>query len=160
MLFLAAITLLALTVSFLFDRRKTFSALKSTVKKLGNLLPPLIWVLVVMSVVLYLLPGNRIGDLLGNGGTWAAGIIALAVGSISMLPGFIAFPLGGVLLDSGVPVSVIAAFTSSLMMVGVLTFPVEQRYLGTRLAILRNVLSLGIAIAVALATGFFLGARS
>jgi len=61
------------------------------------------------------------------------------------------------LLGKVVPYMVLSAFTSSLMMVGVLTFPVERKYFGTRIALIRNIIGLGISICVALVTGIFYG---
>jgi hypothetical protein len=52
---------------------------------------------------------------------------------------------------------VLSAFSTTLMMVGVATFPLERTYLGTRLALARNLVSLGIALVVAIATGFVFG---
>jgi len=42
-------------------------------------------------------------------------------------------------------------------MVGVLSFPLEKQYLGTRPALLRNLMSLLIALLVAVITGFAFG---
>jgi hypothetical protein len=52
---------------------------------------------------------------------------------------------------------VLSAFTTTLMMVGVLTYPVEKAYLGPKVTILRNVISFLIAFVVALLTGIFFG---
>jgi len=71
------------------------------------------------------------------------------------MPGFIAFPLCGILLKKGVLYSVLSAFSTTLMMVGVLTYPIEKEYFGVRLTILRNIMSLFIALVVALMTGIF-----
>jgi hypothetical protein len=73
------------------------------------------------------------------------------------MPGFIAFPLCGILLETGVPYMVLSAFTTTLMMVGVLTFPVERAYLGTKVTIIRNVISFVIALTVAIITGIAFG---
>ena len=43
------------------------------------------------------------------------------------------------------------------MMVGMLTYPIEKRYFGSRIAIIRNVISFGIALIVAFMTGIFFG---
>jgi len=74
---------------------------------------------------------------------------ALGVGSIALIPGFIAYPLAAVLRQNGATVPVLAAFITSLMMVGVLTLPLEARYFGWRAALLRNGLALCGAIIVA-----------
>ena len=82
------------------------------------------------------------------------GIFAsLIIGGITLIPGFVAFPLAAALLKNGAGYAQIAAFVSSLMMVGVVTLPMEFKVFGKRAAILRNVLSLGFSFLVALAMG-------
>jgi hypothetical protein len=81
--------------------------------------------------------------------------LAFFFGSISIMPGFIAFPLAGVLLENGASYIVIAAFTTTLMMVGVVTFPVEKEYLGTKVSLIRNAIGLLIALTVSIIIGVF-----
>jgi len=52
---------------------------------------------------------------------------------------------------------VLSAFTTTLMMVGVLTYPIEKEYFGAKVAVIRNLISLFIAFVVALMTGVFFG---
>ncbi|NBK25040.1 MAG: permease, partial [Spirochaetia bacterium] len=52
----------------------------------------------------------------------------------------------------------IAAFVSSLMMVGIVTLPVEMRYFGKRLAIMRNVFGFFFSFVVASVIGSVVGA--
>ena len=84
-------------------------------------------------------------------------LMASFFGSITLMPGFIAFPLSGILLQKGVTYTVISAFTTTLMMVGFVTFPIEKKYFGGKVMIIRNVLSLFIAFIVAVVTGIFFG---
>ena len=65
------------------------------------------------------------------------------------MPGPIVYPLCKIIVDSGVSYSVVAAFSTSLMMVGVLTFPVEAAYFGKKLALVRNGTSLLVAWLIA-----------
>ena len=76
------------------------------------------------------------------------------LGSISLIPGFIAYPLSGVLIKNGVSYPVIAVFITTLMMVGVLTLPLERKYFGWKVAIMRNLLSLIGALAIGITIGF------
>jgi hypothetical protein len=71
-------------------------------------------------------------------------------------PGFIAFPLGAILVRSGVSYQVVAVFITTLMMVGILTLPLEAKYFGWRVSILRNALSFAGALLVGLLMGIFL----
>ena len=52
---------------------------------------------------------------------------------------------------------VLSAFTTTLMMVGVLTYPIEKEYFGMKITVIRNIISFFIAIIVALVTGIFFG---
>ena len=78
---------------------------------------------------------------------------ASLVGAVTLIPGFVAFPAAAALLKGGAGATQIAAFVSSLMMVGVVTLPMEMRYFGKRAALLRNALAWVFSIAAA----FFVG---
>ena len=151
------ITLLALLVSFAKDRKKTHQALKIAFKRFTCILPAFITMLILVSIALYLLPDRVIMAYLKGQGKFIGTVIAALIGSITFMPGFIAFPLCGILLKKGVPYMVLAAFSTTLMMVGVLTYPVEKAYLGTKVTVVRNLLSLLIALIVALTIGICFG---
>lgn len=157
MLFMYVMAGLALLLSFLADREKTGSALKIAWKRFRALLPAFGTMLLLASLVLGLLPEREILRLLtGQGRFW--GVIAASLaGSVSAVPGFVAFPLAAVLLDKGVPYMILAAFTTTLMMVGVVTFPLERAYLGASVALLRNILGLVVAFAVSLSVAIVFG---
>lgn len=110
----------------------------------------------ILSVVL-LVPNEIIARYLGESSSYLGILIAGLFGSITMMPGFIAYPLAGVFLDQGVSYMVIAAFVTTLMMVGVATYPVEKQYFGKRSTIIRNVTAFGIAMVIALSMGLFYG---
>ncbi|MFH1638839.1 MAG: hypothetical protein ABIB93_00745 [Chloroflexota bacterium] len=157
MYFLWILTGIALLGSLAASRQKTVQALKLAVKRLGAILPQFITILFLVSVVLYLVSDELITTYLVNENRFLAVLFATMLGSVTILPGFIAFPLAGILLASGVPYMVISAFTTTLMMVGVLTYPVERAYFGAKVTIIRNITSFLIALAVAFMTGVFFG---
>lgn len=148
---------LALLISLIADRQKTGCAVKISARKLLNILPAFITMLVLVSIVLYLVPDKMITALLSGRNIFFGTIIASLAGSITLMPGFIAYPLCGILLKKGVTYMVLSAFSTTLMMVGVVTFPIEKAYFGTRVTILRNLVSFGIALIVAVATGILFG---
>jgi uncharacterized membrane protein YraQ (UPF0718 family) len=152
--FLATAILLAL--SFFSDRGKTWAGLKKGAKMFLNILPALLTVLILVSVFLYAVPAHLLTEWLGRGTGWAGIASAALLGSISLIPGFIAFPLGAILLRSGVSYQVIAVFITTLMMVGILTLPLEAKYFGWKVSILRNALSFAGALLVGLLMGIFL----
>ncbi len=155
MLYLYAITIAALVLSVIANRQKTRQALNIAVRRFTSILPDLLIIIVIASVVLYLIPSGTIAGYLGNENKYLAVILAMLLGSITMMPGFIAFPLCGLLLSQGIPRFVLGAFSTTLMMVGIVTFPLERSFLGTKTALIRNTISLVIAIIVALTIGLF-----
>ncbi len=157
MKYLYIVTLSALLLSLLKDRGKTRKALKIAYTRFVKILSPFLLMLVLVSMALTLIPDRLIMKLLGVQDHFLGMAIATVLGSVTLMPGFIAFPLCGILLKKGVPYMVLSAFSTSLMMVGVLTYPLEKAYFGSRVTIVRNLISLIIAIIVAIATGFFFG---
>ncbi len=157
MYYLYYLTALSIVISFIASRDKTFKALKIAFKKLTNILPAFLTMLILVSIVLYLVPDKMILHYLGNKNKYISVILASLFGSITLMPGFIAFPLCGILLKKGVSYMVLSAFTTTLMMVGILTYPVEKEYFGAKVTIIRNLISFLISLIVAIAIGFFFG---
>ena len=156
-MYLYIVTAFAISLSFLANPKKTIMAIKIAVKKFVNILSAFLIMLILVSVVLFLIPDKVISNYLGNSNKLIGVIFASFFGSITLMPGFIAFPLCGILLKKGVPYMVLSAFTTTLMMVGVLTYPIEKEYFGMRVTVIRNTISFFIAIIVALMTGIFFG---
>lgn len=150
------LTLIALVLSLLADRRKTWAGIKKGLRMFINLLPALLNILILVSIFLYLLPKETLIKWLGHDSGWLGMAIAALLGSISLIPGFIAYPLGGILLKNGVSYRVIAVFITTLMMVGVLTLPLEAKYFGLKVSILRNALSFIGALLIGIVIGVFL----
>jgi uncharacterized membrane protein YraQ (UPF0718 family) len=157
MIVLCFITVLVLVLSFIRDVKKTIKGLKIAFKSFGRICIPLLIMLVFVSVILYVIPEQMVTEYLSNGSRYANTLLASLIGSVTMLPGFIAFPLSGILKDKNVAFMVISAFTTTLMMVGILTFPIEKEYFGVKVALLRNSISFIIALIIALATGILFG---
>jgi uncharacterized membrane protein YraQ (UPF0718 family) len=151
------VTGLAMVASLIASRQETIGALRIAVRRFVSILPAFLIMLILVSIVLCLIPDEVIIRYLGADAKYAAVISAAALGSITLMPGFIAFPLAGVLLEKGVLYMVLSAFTTTLMMVGVLTYPVERAYFGTKVTIIRNVISFLIALAIAIITGIVFG---
>ena len=153
MYYLYIATGLALLFSFIVNREKTIKAITIAIRQFGNILPAFLGMLILVSIVLFLIPDTLISHYLGKDNIFIGVIFASFFGSIILMPGFIAFPLCGILLKKGVLYIVLSAFSTTLMMVGVITYPIEKKYFGVRFTILRNIMSLFIAFVVALMTG-------
>ena len=93
---------------------------------------------------------------MGNDAGFTGWLIAGMLGSVALIPGFIAYPLCGILIKSGVSYGIIAVFITTLMMVGIITLPIEAKFFGWKISILRNVLSFIGALLVGFLMTLFL----
>jgi len=152
-----AITGLILLISFLINKQRTVKAIKISFIRFKKIFPTFITMLILVSIILFLLPDEVISNYLNNSSKFISVLLASFIGSITLMPGFVAFPLSGILLTKGVPYMVLSSFTTTLMMVGIITFPIEKEYFGVKVTIIRNIISFFIALIVAVITGIFFG---
>lgn len=157
MIYIYILTSILLIISFFSNKNKTIKALKIAWKKFLKIMPAFGKMLILVSIVLYILPDEVMLKYLGNKNIFLGTILAALLGSLTMMPGFIAFPLCGILVEKGVSYMAIASFSTSLMMVGILTYPVESEYFGKKLTIVRNIVSLIIALIIAVIVGLLYG---
>lgn len=157
MVVLYMITAVAFVISACKSPAKTRQALAVAWRRFLKVAPAFIQIVCMVSVVLYLVPNELIGSCLGAENRWAALSMGAVLGSVVILPGFIAFPLAAKLLHMGAAYMVLSAFTTTVMMVGLVTIPLERTYFGLKVTLLRNAIGLLIALAVALATGWVFG---
>lgn len=142
-----------LIVSFIRDKQKTKKALMKAWKSFDNILPELLTVMATVGILLAVLDPQLISHLIGAESGWFGVIISAVVGAITLIPGFVAFPTAAMLLQNGAGYMQIAAFISTLMMVGIVTAPVEIKYFGKKLTLLRNISAFLFSFIVALIIG-------
>lgn len=140
-LILYIIALVFFIISALKDREKTKKAFNKGVKALEGILPQFLAVLVFVAIVLAVFDAKMISSLIGEKTGLPGTIVAALIGAITLIPGFVAFPAAGELLRNGAGTIQVATFVSSLMMVGIVTLPMEIKYFGKRAAIARNSLA-------------------
>ena len=159
MLYVIILTIVLTIVSFIFDKDKTLKGIKTGMKQFVNILPTLLSVIILISIVLYFVSDKVLMEYLGAGAGLGAYFSAAILGAVAILPGFIAYPLSGILVQSGVSLAVIAVFITTLKMVGFMTIPIEKRYFGLKVTLMRNALSfigaLIVGIAMALILNYF-----
>ena len=146
----------ALLVSFLKSREKTRQALRKALKSFEMILPQLLSILLIIGLILTILSPEQIRNLLGSSSGFEGVLIAAAIGAVTLVPAFVAFPLAAALLKSGAGIMQIAAFVSTLMMVGIITLPVEFRFFGKKAALVRNASAFCFSLVVALVMGVVL----
>jgi len=144
---------IALAISWYKSKEKTIHALRKAWKSFENILPQFLSILLIIGIVLSILTPHQISSLIGGDSGWWGVFLASILGSITLIPGFIAFPLAAALMKSGAGYMQIAAFISTLMMVGIVTIPMEIKFFGKKAAYLRN----GLAFIFSLIVAFFMG---
>lgn len=128
-------------------------ALKKAWKAFENIMPEFLVVILLVGLLLAIMNPEMISSIIGDKSGWFGVILAAVIGSITLIPGFVAFPMTALLLDGGAGYMQIGAFISALMMVGIVTMPVEIKYFGKKLTIIRNVLAFLFSFVVAFVIG-------
>ena len=145
-----------LAISFFKDRNKTKMALKKAWKSFENILPQFLSILIIIGLALAILSPETISVLLGTRSGIGGVLGAAIIGSITLIPGFVAFPLAAALLKNGAGYMQIAAFVSTLMMVGIVTLPLEIKIFGRRAAMTRNIAAFVFSLIAAIVIGVVL----
>ena len=145
----------ALLVSWRRNPERTRQALRAAGRALQGMAPAVLGMIALIGLVLALVPRELLVRLFSLEGVLGFALIAL-VGAFITLPAPIAFPLAASLLGMGVAPAALAAFITTLTMVGTVSAPVEVSYFGWRFTLLRQSLSFAAAIAIGLFVGVFL----
>lgn len=154
---LYGLTAAGLVVSFLKDKKKTKAALMKAWKAFENILPQTLVIFLILGFALAIFSPETIRKLIGEESGYLGALVAAVLGSVTLIPGFIAFPLAAALLKSGAGYMQIAAFVSTLMMVGIVTIPIERKTFGLKATITRNVSAFVFSFVVAVVMGVALG---
>jgi uncharacterized membrane protein YraQ (UPF0718 family) len=151
-----SVSIFASLISFLLDKQKTIAGFKKGFKMFKNIVIPFLNILILVSLLLYIIPPHWIEEYLGAGSGLTGFTMAAVVGSITLIPGFISYPIAAGLLKQGASYATVAVFMTTLMMVGIVTLPLEIKYFGKKLAILRNLLNFVAALIIGLIIGIVL----
>lgn len=148
------VTAALLGLSWFKDREKTRKALKKAWKAFENILPEFLVVILLVGMLLAVADPDTISAVIGSGSGWWGVLLSALVGAVTLIPGFVAFPMAALLLQGGAGVMQIGAFVSTLMMVGIVTMPVEVKYFGRKLTFYRNAIAFLFSFVVAYVIGW------
>lgn len=154
---LYSLTTILVGLSFIKDKGKTKKSLIKAWKSFYNILPQMLGIITTVGIIIAFLNPQIIGKIIGGSSGWFGVILAALVGSVTLIPGFVAFPTAAILLDNGAGYMQLGAFISTLMMVGLMTIPVEINYFGKKATILRNVFAFMFSFVVAFIIGKVVG---
>jgi uncharacterized membrane protein YraQ (UPF0718 family) len=151
-----ALALALLVFAFIKDRKKAMQSLIAALKAGFKILPMVLIIVALVGLLLGFVPPESISAFIGEQSGFGGVMITALLGAVLHIPALISFPLAGSLLQAGASIAAIAAFITTLTMIGTITLPLEINILGKKMALLRNGLSFIIAVAIALIMGVIL----
>ena len=135
------------------DKDRTLGSMKMAKGMMTGMAGEILGILFLIGLILTFLPPESINGIIGKYSVLASTIISAAVGAVTLIPAFVAFPLVGSLVNGGVSIVPSVAFLTTLTMVGIVTFPLEKDEFGVKFTVTRNVLSFIFAIIISLIMG-------
>ncbi|MBE0477505.1 permease [Candidatus Aerophobetes bacterium] len=135
------------------NKEKTKKSLIVAAKSLLRILPVVLIIVILIGLLLGFIPPEKISQFIGEQSGLIGIVIIAMVGAVLHIPALVSFPLAASLLKSGASISAVAAFITTLTMIGTVTLPLEIKELGKKMAFLRNGISFVIAIVIALIMG-------
>lgn len=149
MILLITASISALAWSFYADRAKTVRSISMAKRLFLQTAGQIGAILALIGLVLALIPEEYIRTLLGGSSSVVSTLYGALIGTVTILPAFVAFPLAASLIDRGAHLVAVAAFVTTLTMVGFATLPLEIEHFGRRFALVRNALSFMAALLIA-----------
>ena len=145
-----------LVISFQKDCEKTKQAIHKAWKMFMKVLPQFVSIILVVGFLMAMITPETIRSIVGTESVFMGMLMAAILGAITLVPVLVAFPIASQLLQNGAGIMQIAVFISTLTMVGIVSMPMEIKYLGRKTAILRNILSFLFAFLTAWIMGLCL----
>jgi uncharacterized membrane protein YraQ (UPF0718 family) len=150
------IAVAALILAFIKDKDKAVKSLKMALKSFIKMLPMVFILIIVIGLLLGFVPPDQISRFVGEQ-SGAGGVLLIGMmGAIMHIPSLLSFPLAASILENGASITAVAAFITTLTMIGMITLPLEIKILGKKMALLRNGISFVIAILIAFIMGMLL----
>lgn len=152
-LILYSLSLILLFLSFIKNKDKTKQAIKIGFKSFENVMPQFLGIIFIVGIILAILNPYMISSMIGSESGFLGVFFSSIIGSITMMPTFVAFSTGDTLLKSGAGYAQVGALISTLTLVGVMTFSLESKYIGKKGAFFRNFIAFIFSFLVAFILG-------
>lgn len=115
------------------------------------ILPQCITVLILIAILLTVFTADTISKLIGSETGFVGVVIAAIIGSITLIPSFVAFPLAGELMKKGASFFNILIFVGAWSTTKIPMLLFEMESLGSRFALSRLAIDIVGIILIALA---------
>lgn len=150
---LYGLCLILILISFIKDKQKTKKAIVNGLKSIEKIMPQFLSIVIIIAITLSILKPETISKLIGKDSGIFGILLSSIVGSITMMPTFVAFSTGNTLLQNGAGYAQVSALITTLTMVGILTFTLEAKAIGKKAAFYRNFLAFLFSFIVAIFIG-------
>ncbi len=147
------IAIIGFIIALLKDKRKALFSLRISFRSFIRMLPMVLVIILVIGLLLGFIPPDEISRFIGEQSGISGVILVGVVGAFMHIPSLLSFPLAASLLENGASVTAVAAFITTLTMIGMITLPLEIKELGRKMALLRNGLSFLLALIIAFIIG-------
>lgn len=141
-----------LLVSVSKSREKTILSLKKAWKSFENIMPLFLSILFVIGIILAILSPQVISKIIGHQSGILGLMLAALIGSCTVIPGFVTFPLAATLLKNGAGMTQVIMLISTSVMVGVITIPVEASVMGWKFMLTRYAIDIPVIVLIAYVT--------
>lgn len=137
-------------LSFAKNKERTSEALQKAWGMFRNVMPDVLAIMLFVGLSLSILTPSLIASIVGEESGVMGVIYSTVIGSVSLIPSFVVFPMGETLVENGAGLPQVAALMASLMAVGLVSMPLEKKMFGKGFAYARNVASFIMSILFAL----------
>ncbi len=138
-----------LLISYIKDKSKTKAAFKKAWKSFENVMPQFLGIIFIIGLTLAVLKPEVISSIIGSESGIFGVFVSAVVGSITLMPTFVAFQTGYMLLENGAGYAQVGALISTLTLVGVATMALEAKYIVKKAAFYRNFIAFIFSFIVA-----------
>ena len=150
------IALVGLIFAFVKNKQKALKSLKIAGKTFFRIMPIVLIIVIVVGLLLGFISSDQISQIIGNQSGPSGVVLIGAAGAVLHIPALMAVTLASSLLENGASITAVAAFLTTLTMIGMITLPLEIKELGKKMAVLRNVFSFIAALMIAFLMGMLL----
>ena len=111
------------------NKEKTKTALIKAWKSFENIMPQFLTIIVIVGLMLAAIDTETITKYIGSESGFLGIVLSTVVGSVVMVPTFVAFSTANTLLNSGAGYAQVAGLVSTFTLVGLMTFSMEASFL-------------------------------
>lgn len=139
---LYAVSAGGLLASISKDKERTRKAVRKAAAMFWGVLAHFLIILLMTGVFLMVLTPQTVEALIGESSGLPGMVLSALAGAVALVPVLAVFPVISELLGQGAGIAQAAIFISALTTVGVVTLPLEMKYLGRQAALYRNLFCL------------------